>query len=112
MIHTNKGAFHVLINDLYTKISVITLLLICCSLPGWAQHDGRINGKLSDSKQEGLAYSSVALQFTDGRNFKGTLTDSLGYFSFSGIPLGTYQLAFSSMGMQHKLSPKFDLSSD
>ena len=111
MIHTNKGAFHVLINDLYTKISVITLLLIFCSLPGWAQHDGRINGKLSDSKQEGLAYSSVALQFADGRNFKGTLTDSLGYFSFSGIPLGTYQLAFSSMGMQHKLSPKFDLSS-
>ncbi|MFD1628718.1 outer membrane beta-barrel protein [Pseudopedobacter beijingensis] len=59
----------------------------------------KINGKLQDTNHQAIEYAGVSiLRLPDSVRVKGTLTDSLGNFSFSGIAKGKYFIKANFMG--------------
>ncbi|WP_293306637.1 outer membrane beta-barrel family protein [Pedobacter sp. UBA5917] len=76
-------------------------LLFCCFLSSktvFAQSDTAINGIVVEENGKPVAFASVALQDAEGKGIKGTLTDSLGRFSFPALQHGKYRIKISNMG--------------
>ena len=75
-----------------------------------AQPNANIKGQLVNAHQELLGYASISLKAQDGKILKGTLSDSLGLFVFSGLANGNYQLSISAMGFKPFNGPFFKLN--
>ncbi|RZK20881.1 MAG: TonB-dependent receptor [Pedobacter sp.] len=76
-----------------------------------AQTSDAVTGTVLMADGKPLEYASVALQNSDGKGIKGTLTDSLGKFKFSEIQHGNYKISVSSMGFITHQSNVFNISS-
>lgn len=76
----------------------------------FAQDETMISGTVTMADGAPLEYASVAIQNAAGVGIKGTMTDSLGAFKFTGLPVGSYQLKISSMGFVNHQSAVFNLS--
>lgn len=85
------------------------MLLIAASSTLRAQVNSEMKGKLVDSQQAPVAYASISLQSAEGKVIKGTLSDSLGLFVFTGLSKGSYQLSISAMGFKSFNGPLFNL---
>jgi len=83
-----------------SRIKLISVLLIICSMVIQAQHTGRLRGFVTDSTNgEALAYSNVFIEEAK----MGTSTDEKGFFIISGIPGGkTYKVKISYVGYESK----------
>lgn len=75
-----------------------------------AQTSGTVSGAVIMADKQPLIFASVALHHADGQVLKGTLTDTLGMFSFSAIPEGHYLLKITSIGFKDHESKPFILS--
>lgn len=76
----------------------------------FAQDETLVSGTVTMADGAPLEYASVAIHNAAGVGIKGTMTDSLGTFKFSGLPVGSYQLKISSMGFVNHQSAVFSLS--
>jgi hypothetical protein len=63
-----------------------------------AQSQPVINGIVVMENGSPVEFASVALQDAAGKGLKGTLTDSLGRFSFPALQHGKYRVKISTMG--------------
>ena len=69
---------------------------------GTSAGPGSISGKLSDSKNQPLAYATVTLMRKDSSVVNGDLSKDDGSFSISGAPVGDYTLRIESIGIMTK----------
>lgn len=75
---------HILLspNSMIT-MNTLKLFLCICLMPGISLYaQVRIYGKVTDSDNQLLAYSTVRLLKTDSTFISGTTTDTLGYYVF------------------------------
>jgi len=81
-------------------LPTVFLLLLCFLMcrPAFGQSDSAINGTVIAENGQPVAFASVALHDVEGKGIKGTLTDSLGRFSFLALQQGKYRLKISNMG--------------
>lgn len=72
------------------------LLLLALLIQGisWAQNNGRINGKVTDTNNQPLAGATVTIRGTGA----STVTDNQGMFSFAQVKTGTTTLVISYVG--------------
>lgn len=86
--------------DVSRLLSYIFPLVLCFlwSKPVCAQTDSAISGIVVMENGSPVEFASVALQDADGKGIKGTLTDSLGRFSFPALQHGSYRVKISNMG--------------
>ncbi|WP_316826326.1 outer membrane beta-barrel family protein [Pedobacter miscanthi] len=86
--------------DVSKLLPYIFLLLLCflTSNKVFAQSDPAINGTVVMENGSPVEFASVALQNEEGKGIKGTLTDSLGRFSFPALQHGKYRIKISNMG--------------
>ncbi len=86
--------------DVSRLLSYIFPLVLCFlwSKPVCAQTDSAISGIVVMENGSPVEFASVALQDADGKGIKGTLTDSLGRFSFPALQHGRYRVKISNMG--------------
>lgn len=76
----------------------------------FAQSEAAINGLVVMESGSPVKFASVALQNIEGKGIKGTLTDSLGRFSFSKLPHGQYSVKISNMGFISNQTEVFQLT--
>jgi len=84
-----------------SKLLPYILLFFLCFLTNktvLAQSDPAINGVVVMENGRPVEFASVTLQDVDGKGIKGTLTDSLGCFSFPALQHGKYRVKISNMG--------------
>lgn len=74
----------------------LLILLVLLSIQGFSQQAGIIKGRVLDS--DNLSMPGAAIIF-ESLN-KGTITDSYGNYTLTGIPAGTYELTVSYIGYQ------------
>ena len=74
-------------------------------LAGNHSAQGHIHGVVKDSlSEEGLPFASVQLRMIgDSSIIRGTYSDSTGYYRFTDIPLGQYQVLASYMGYEEQV---------
>ncbi|WP_198666754.1 TonB-dependent receptor [Taibaiella helva] len=75
------------------------LLIVTILFAGhcFAQHPGILKGQVY-AGEAAVPYASVSLQGTD----QGTLSDSLGHYTLSGIPAGNYIVSVMAIGYSEK----------
>ena len=74
---------------------ILAIFLFFIHVPAGAQIYGQLSGKVVDrATQKPLSGISVTLE----EGLKGTITDSLGLFRFTGLDVRTYYLVFSGIG--------------
>jgi hypothetical protein len=81
----------------FGKIAICTLLAACFAFP--QSNSGAITGKVID--QDGATVSGVSIRAKDlniGTAYKATTSGS-GDYSFEGLPDGTYQVSFPTLGL-------------
>jgi len=95
-----------------TALRKILGLALCLSFAqaAFAQHKGNVSGIVKTNLGKGIAYTSVALKYSDDKIFKGVLTDSVGRFVFANVPNGSYKLVVSSMGHLNHTVPSFQIN--
>ncbi|MFW0718532.1 TonB-dependent receptor domain-containing protein [Pedobacter sp. N23S346] len=76
----------------------------------FAQSEAAINGLVVMESGSPVEFASVALQNIEGKGIKGTLTDSLGRFSFSNVSRGQYRVKISNMGFISHQTEIFQLT--
>ena len=74
----------------------LLLLLVLVSLQGFSQQAGIIKGRVLDSDNLSMPGAAIILESLN----KGTITDSYGNYTLTGIPAGTYELTVSYIGYQ------------
>jgi len=75
----------------------LTFLFIVFAITALAQ--GKVKGKILDKQtDEALQFVNVTLKNDAGKMVKGVITDAVGYFSFSGLKDGRYELQVSYVG--------------
>lgn len=80
-------------------ISLFIIGLLFSNSQIHAQNNGRISGTVTDkATQQKIVAASIQLQGTK----IGSITDSLGRFRITGIPLNTYSVQISSLGYNSK----------
>lgn len=86
--------------DVSKLLPYILLFFLCffTSKTVLAQSDPAINGVVVMENGTPVEFASVALQDVEGKGIKGTLTDSLGRFSFPALQHGKYRVKISNMG--------------
>lgn len=77
---------------------IFMLLSFFTSKTVLAQSQPVINGIVVMENGSPVEFASVALQDAAGKGLKGTLTDSLGRFSFPALQHGKYRVKISNMG--------------
>ena len=87
---------------MHPKRLLSLLLLLFTSLCASAQN-GRISGKLTDSKNNVLAYATLTLLRTDSTVVNGSLSDDNGKFELDNIPAGNYLLRINALGLTTKI---------
>lgn len=93
------------------QIVGICMFLFLLSVGANAQ-TAMLNGKVTDSQKEPIAYASVALMEEDGNTLAaGTISNSEGQFSFNEQPTGRYVLSVSFVGYKTLKLP-VDLQKD
>ena len=97
-----------------TSLSYLLLFLFfILSIPAaWAQHHGKLNGKVVAPDGGSLPYASVSLEKENGEMLKRTLTDTLGEFLFSAVPAGKYTVKVTTLGFAALHSRPFTLFPD
>jgi outer membrane receptor protein involved in Fe transport len=90
---------HPAIRSIMRLISCLLLLGIS-NLTARAQTNGEVKGRLIAHQQVPVSYASISLQSAEGKALKGTFSDSLGVFVFTGLANGNYQLHISAMGFK------------
>ena len=86
------------------KYTVLTLLIICCSVFANAQNKGKVTGKVIDAGDKtAVDYATVSL-FKQGATaaFNGASTDDKGNFVIDHVPAGDYKLNIDFIGYQRK----------
>ena len=81
----------------FGKIAICTLLAACFAFP--QSNSGAITGKVID--QDGATVSGVSIRAKDlntGTAYKATTSGS-GDYGFEGLPDGTYQVSFPTLGL-------------
>ena len=68
------------------------------SSQAFSQSDAAISGTVVMENGSPVAFASIALHNAEGKGIKGTLTDSLGRFSFPALQQGKYRVKISNMG--------------
>ena len=77
-----------------------------------AAAQGKVKGRVIDKQtNEALQFVNITLQDGAGKMVKGAITDATGYFSFSGLKDGRYQLVVSFVGYKTE-NRQFTLSAD
>ncbi|MET4105496.1 TonB-dependent receptor [Hymenobacter sp. UYP22] len=74
---------------------VFSLILLLCSVPGWAQLTGTVQGVVRAGSQP-VAFASVGLKGSQ----LGATADEKGEFVLTAVPVGSYRLAASAVGFQ------------
>ncbi len=77
-----------------------------------SQNAGKVEGRIVSADGNALPYASVVLQRADGKMLKGSLTDTLGQFSFNAVPPGSYSLKITMIGFLPYESASFSLSAE
>jgi Carboxypeptidase regulatory-like domain len=79
--------------------------LLLCSLFGWSRPVfsqatalAQLNGTVRDQTGASVAKASVSLRNVDTNVAYGTASSDMGYFIFTNIPPGTYELAVNAPG--------------
>lgn len=91
------------------KIFVLFVLvaIVCLHAVLYAQNGlGRISGKVI-GKNSGRAIEYISVALYNGKTSKpvaGLLTDSTGHFQFKNIPIGTYYILYSYVGLKDSRS--------
>lgn len=75
-----------------------------------AQTNGKVSGKVISADGTALPYASISLQKEDGQTLKGTLSDTLGTFTFAILPHGKYKVKITVMGFSTHQSELFSIS--
>lgn len=88
----------------------LLLLFICYVSPLSAQTQGKVQGKVLAADGSPLPFASIRLQKQDGALLKGTMSDTLGKFSLTAVPNGTYVLKVNTMGFVTHQSKVFSVS--
>ena len=88
------------------KLLLVIAYLIGTSLLADAQELTQvIRGQVMDHEsQSPLAYATVAIISKD--SLMGTITDESGFFRFTGIPVGRYDLKVSHVGYETRVVPE------
>jgi iron complex outermembrane receptor protein len=83
---------------IYLSVYIIFTLLI--SAEGWPQV--KLSGKITDQKS-GETLISVNIYFPELQ--RGTITDASGYYEFTNLPGGYFQIQFSYVGYKSQVVP-------
>lgn len=86
---------------------VLLLFFIMYAIPAQSQQHAKITGQVTSTDGKSLPFASIALQKEDGQMIKGTLSDTLGLFTFHAVPHGKYQVKVSIMGFNTHQSKSF-----
>lgn len=78
--------------------SVLLLIFTFNASPVRSQQHAKVTGQVTSADGTSLPFASIALQKEDGQMFKGTLSDTLGIFTFTAVPIGKYQVKVTIMG--------------
>lgn len=85
-------------------MNTFKLFLCACLMPCFSLYaQVRIHGKVNDSNNHNLAYSTVRLLKADSTFISGTTTDTLGYYQFKNVQPNNYLLAFSTIGYKSQI---------
>lgn len=81
------------------------LFLLCCVSSVWAQNTGRLSGKVEDPGGASVPSASVELRLPESSAaVYSTATSEEGYFSFTGVQPGLYELTVTATGFQRHLT--------
>jgi hypothetical protein len=87
------------------KKSILMLLVVCavfalsnCKKDYLVQNTGTVTGNVRDVANNNYLGKVLATVVIDKNTMLKDSTDSVGYFSISGIPVGTYALVYSKAG--------------
>ncbi|WP_316819025.1 outer membrane beta-barrel protein [Pedobacter nyackensis] len=89
---------------LFCIILLISVFSTNCVL---AQEQGKITGQVTSTDGKSLPFASIALQKEDGQMLKGTLSDTLGVFTFTSVPNGKYLVKVTVVGFNTHHSKTF-----
>ena len=93
---------HVISRPYGTAAAAIVLLLAVAGHPAWAQEKGTIQGRVTDKANgHAIAFASLAIPALK----RGSLTDSEGQYSMTGVPVGTYELKIQYLGYKPDSRP-------
>jgi hypothetical protein len=76
----------------------------------YAQSDGEIRGKVTDTAGKPIAYTALSLLNADSAVIKGSLTTEKGEFTFLNVPYGTYMIVAEAIGYKKSVSDPFAIS--
>src|SRR5882757_5395847 len=81
------------------RVCVAIVLLLLVVPASWAQNGGSINGAVFDPLGARVSGATLKLMLA-GRAVKSGTSDSMGDFTFDGLPEGRYQIEASAPGFQ------------
>jgi len=92
---------------IYTAI----LSILACSY-GLTQNNSQLIGKVADSiSHQPIPFVTIAILNQKQTAIKNVVSDSLGYFILTGIPLGSYNLVLSAVGYKRAIVKDLNLNS-
>jgi hypothetical protein len=87
----------------------VGVFLIFCSIAGWAQYSGNIQGVVTDPSEAAIAGASVRLRNVDTGIEQSTTTGASGNYRFNSLPPGSYVVTAEATGFK-KTAANFTLS--
>lgn len=93
----------------YLKI-ICVLLLVCTAKPANAQTEGRITGKIADTRQRPVAYATVTLLRTDSTVVNGNITEEDGSFTISPTGMGSFLIRINIIGYDPHFAGPFSVT--
>jgi len=86
--------------NVLTKLSVLTLLILCSTCLALAQDTGYISGTVTDKSGASVAGAEVVLKNTAGSLTRTTTANTDGAYVITGLPGDTYDLSVTAKGFQ------------
>ena len=80
-------------------LTVLTLILLFAS-PAWAQFSSAVQGVVQDNSQAVIRGATVQLKSLQSGLSQETKTNDSGYYRFSSLAPGDYELTIVSQGFQ------------
>ena len=78
-----------------------TVLVLLLATSAWAQATAQINGTVADSSGGVLPGATVTAIQTDTGFRREVVTDAMGSFTLTNLPIGPYRLEVALAGLPH-----------
>ena len=88
------------------------VLVLCFSLPSWAQTGASLSGVVTDQTGAALRDVNVIIRNLDTRETRMIRTDGVGHYQASGLPAGRFKILATKPGFADETHAEMSLTAD